>query len=235
MSPTEVVDHALTLGVQAVAITDHDTTEGNDEAVAAGRERGLPVVPGVEISTEWNGLTFHLLGYGLKRFTARVKGVFAFLLESRRQRNPRIIQKLQDLGIDVTLDEVRREANGSVVGRPHFAQVLLKKGAVGSMQQAFDRFLARDGAAYVDKERLPPEQACALIKEAGGIIALAHPRLVERERPGSLQGVLEHLFPLGLGGIEAYYSRHTPADVARYLRLAREHHLLVTGGSDFHR
>jgi predicted metal-dependent phosphoesterase TrpH len=232
MSPVEVVDTALARGIRAVAITDHDTIEGNGEAVAAGQERGLPVVPGVEISTEWEGLTFHLLGYGMNRVTARVQEAFAFLVESRQQRNPKMVEKLRRLGIDLTLDEVAREANGSVVGRPHFAQVLRKKGAVRSLQEAFDRYLGRGAPAYADKKRLPPAAACSLIEEAGGLSVLAHPGLVGKER---LPGLLQYLYSLGLAGIEAYYSRHTPGQVAHYLRLARDHGLVATGGSDFHR
>ncbi len=235
LTPSEVVAYAQTRGLHAVAITDHDSVEGNDEAGRAGRAVGLPVVPGVEISTQWTGVTFHLLGYGLDRLTERVRRAFEFLVESRRRRNPRMIQRLQDLGVDITLDEVLAEAGGSLVGRPHFARVLLRKGVVGSMQQAFDRYLGRGAPAYVNKERLSPAQSADLIREAGGVMVLAHPGLLEGERPGALAEVLSHLLSLGLAGIEVYYSRHTPEQVARYGELARRHGLLLTGGSDFHR
>jgi 3',5'-nucleoside bisphosphate phosphatase len=235
LTPGEVVAYALARGLGAVAITDHDSVEGNDEAVRVGREAGLPVVPGVEISTQWEGITFHLLGYGLSRLTERVRRSFEFLVESRRQRNPRMIRRLQELGLDITLDEVFAEAGESLVGRPHFARVLLRKGAVGSMQQAFDRYLGRGAPAYVHKERLTPAQSAELIREAGGVMVLAHPGLLEGERQGALAGVLAHLLSLGLAGIEVYYSRHTAEQVARYGELARRHGLLLTGGSDFHR
>ncbi|MDW7711682.1 MAG: PHP domain-containing protein [Deferrisomatales bacterium] len=235
LTPRQVVGYAVERRLTAVAITDHDSIEGNDEAVAAGREAGLPVVPGVEISTQWEGITFHLLGYGLRRLTDRVRGTFRFLVESRHQRNPRMIRRLQELGVDITLEEVLAEAGDSLVGRPHFARVLVRKGAVGSLQQAFDRYLGRGAPAYVHKERLTPAQSAELLREAGGLLVLAHPGLLDGERPGALAGVLEHLLPLGLAGIEAYYSRHNPEQVARYGELARRHGLLLTGGSDFHR
>lgn len=235
LSPAEAVAYAHARGLGALAITDHDSVEGNDQAVRAGRALGLPVVPGVEISSQWEGVTFHLLGYGLSRLTERVRAAFAFLVESRRQRNPRMIEKLRALGVDITLEEVLAEAGGSLVGRPHFARVLLRKGAVGSTQQAFDRYLGRGAAAYVHKERLTPAQSAELIREAGGVMVLAHPGILEEERPNALSDVLAHLLSLGLAGIEAYYSRHTPDQVSRYSALARRHGLLVTGGSDFHR
>lgn len=235
LTPAEVVAYALTRKVAAIAVTDHDSVAGNEEAVRLGRERGLPVVPGVEISSHWNGVTFHLLGYGLTRLTDHVRQAFDFLVESRAQRNPRMIERLQALGVDISLEEVLAEAGESVVGRPHFARVLLRKRAVGSMQEAFDRYLGRGAAAYVNKERLTPAQSAELIREAGGVMVLAHPGILEEERPGALPMVLEHLLTLGLAGIEVHYSRHTPDQTARYGELARRHGLLVTGGSDFHR
>lgn len=235
LTPTEVVGSALALGLQAVAITDHDTIAGNEEAVAAGQASGLPVIPGVEISTRSDGVTYHLLGYGLRRITERVESSFAFLAASRRQRNPQIVERFQRMGIDLSLEEVLREANGALLGRPHFARVLLRKGIVASVQEAFDRFLGRGAPAYVDKKRLSPEEACDVIREAGGVVVLAHPGLIEKERPEILPLVLKRLLDLGLAGVEVYYSRHTRQQVLRYVRLARDRGLIVTGGSDFHR
>lgn len=235
LTPAEVVAEAAAIGLKAIAITDHDTVEGHEEALAAGTQNGIPVLPGVEISTHWQGITFHLLGYGLTRLTRRVRSAFAFLVESREQRNPRMIEKLRGLGIGITLEEVMEEAGDSLLGRPHFARLLARKKVVGSIQEAFDRFLGRGCAAYVDKERLPPAEACELIREAGGTAVLAHPGLVEKDRRGALPQLLEVLLEAGLEGIEAYYSSHTPQQTARYLGLARAHGMLVTGGSDFHR
>ena len=235
LTPREVVDRAARAGLRAIAITDHDGVDGNAEAEDAGRELGVAVVPGVEISTRWDDLTIHLLGYGLRRITGEIRETLARLVRSREERNPRMVQKLREMGIDITMEEVLAEANGSLVGRPHFARVLVRKGVFRSVQEAFDRVLGRGRPAYVDKERLTPTEACAVIRRAGGIPVLAHPGLIEEERPGALPPLLAHLLELGLGGIEAYYSRHTPGQTRRYRALARSRGLLVTGGSDFHR
>jgi hypothetical protein len=235
LTPDEVIEYAASRGLRAVAITDHDTIAGNAPALTAAARAGLEAIPGVEISTHWEGITFHVLGYGMRRVSETVRRTFAFLEESRRQRNPRIAEKLRRLGVEITFEEVVAEAGASLVGRPHFARVLLKKGAVDSQQEAFDRYLGRGAAAYVDKERLAPADACKVIHEAGGVVVLAHPGLVEQDHPGRLPALLKELSVLGLTGIEAYYSRHTPGQTARYLELARRLGLIVTGGSDFHR
>ncbi len=235
LAPAEAVAYAAERGLAALAITDHDTIAGNDEALRAGEACGLTVLPGVEIST-WRGdLTFHMLGYGLTRRTPLVERTFAFLEESRRTRNPRMAARLQQLGVDITIEEVRAEAEGGIVGRPHFARVLLRKGVVGTFQEAFDRFLGRGRPGYVDKERLTPGDACRVIQQAGGVAVLAHPGLVEAERPAALPGLLEELRSLGLQGLEVYYSTHSPDQVRRYGQIARQLDLVATGGSDFHR
>lgn len=235
LTPANIVACAAARKLQAVALTDHDSIEGNAEAEAAGEALGVPVLAGVELSTRWQDLTFHLLGYGLRRRTPRVEASFAFLRESRRQRAPLMVAKLQNLGINITLEDVAREASGSLIGRPHFARVLVRRGVASSHQEVFDRFLTRGAPGYVDKERLAPAEACELIREAGGVPVLAHPGLVEKDRPGRLHELLGALVPLGLAGLEVYYSRHTSDQVQRYGALARHHQLLVTGGSDFHR
>lgn len=235
LSPEAVVERAAGRGLRAIAITDHDTVDGNAEALEAGRRRGIAVVPGVEISTQWEGTTFHLLGYGMRRRPKGVRDTFDFLERSRRERNPRMVEKLRALGIEITLDEVAREAGGSLVGRPHFARVLLARGVVSTVQEAFDRLLGRGAAAYVDKERLVPAAAVELIREAGGVAVLAHPGLIEADRPGLLPRLLDHLIGLGLAGLEAFYSGHSEAESLRYAALAARRGLLVSGGSDFHR
>ncbi|MBI5016631.1 MAG: PHP domain-containing protein [Deltaproteobacteria bacterium] len=234
LTPTEVVRLAADRGLRAVALTDHDTIDGNDEAADAGARFGVEVLAGVEISTHWGGVTFHMLGYGIRPDAPGVRKTFDFLEESRRTRNPRMVERLQFLGIDITMEEILGEAAGSLVGRPHFARVLLRKGVVSSMQEAFDRFLGRGAPAYVNKERLSPADACRLIATSGGVAVLAHPGLIDRDYPGRFPGVLQHLLPLGLDGIEAHYSRHSPGETSLYLAVAQHHGLLVTGGSDFH-
>lgn len=234
LSPTEVVRLARDKGLRAIAITDHDTIDGNVEAILAGRNHHIEVLSGVEISTRWEDITFHLLGFGLQADTRTVRDAFVFLEECRRQRNPLIIDRLRAMGVAISMEEVEAEASGAVVGRPHFARVLLKKRVVASAQDAFDRYLGRGAAAYVDKRRLTPAEAFRLIREAGGVSVLAHPGLVEREFPGRLPALVHHLIPLGLDGIEAHYSSHTVEQTTTYLDLNRRLNLLTTGGSDFH-
>lgn len=234
LAPEALVERACRLGVKALALTDHDTMAGNARAVAAGKQLGPTVLPGIELSTEWHGFTFHLLGYGVTETGPAVATTLAFLLESRQRRNPGIVAKLQQLGINITLEEIRAEAGSEVVGRPHFARVLKRKGVVRSTQEAFERFLGRGAAAYLDKARLSPEAACRLVHDAGGVAVLAHPGIIERERPNLLVALLDHLTHLGLAGIEAYYSSHDPGQTLHYRNLAAQRNLIVTGGSDFH-
>jgi hypothetical protein len=232
-SPTELVRMAWRLGLAAVAVTDHDTVDGLGEALEAGRALGLEVVPGIEISAEFQPGTMHMLGY----FIQPDRPVFAeklrVLQEARRDRNPIIAEKLNALGLAVTMDEVRAAAGGEQVGRPNFARVLLDKGYVSSMGEAFDRYLTKGGPAYVDKFRLSPADSVELIHQAGGLAVLAHPFTL-----GLGEQVLEtfvaDLAACGLDGLEVYYPEHDPDQTRACLELAARHGLAVTGGSDFH-
>lgn len=235
LAPSDVVELAAARGLRAVALTDHDTIAGTGEALEAGLAFGVEVIAGTEISLRWGGATFHLLGYGMRPEAPPLREALDFLAESRRARNPRMAARLRDLGVDVTWEEILAEAGDSLVGRPHFARVLLRKGVVSSIQEAFDRFLGRAAPAYVDKQRLAPAEACDVIARSGGVAVLAHPGLVERDYPGRLPAVLDEMLRLGMQGIEAFHSRHSPEQTASYLDFARRHGLVVTGGSDFHR
>jgi len=233
LSPTELVRLARGAGLAAVAVTDHDTVDGLGEALEAGRALGLEVVPGIEISAEFQPGTMHMLGY----FIHPDRPVFAeklrVLQEARRDRNPIIAEKLNALGLAVTMDEVRAAAGGEQVGRPNFARVLLDKGYVSSMGEAFDRYLTKGGPAYVDKFRLSPADSVELIHQAGGLAVLAHPFTL-----GLGEQVLEtfvaDLAACGLDGLEVYYPEHDPDQTRACLELAARHGLAVTGGSDFH-
>lgn len=233
LSPTELVRLARGAGLAAVAVTDHDTVDGLGEALEAGRALGLEVVPGIEISAEFQPGTMHMLGY----FIQPDRPVFAeklrVLQEARRDRNPIIAEKLNALGLAVTMDEVRAAAGGEQVGRPNFARVLLDKGYVSSMGEAFDRYLTKGGPAYVDKFRLSPADSVELIHQAGGLAVLAHPFTL-----GLGEQVLEtfvaDLAACGLDGLEVYYPEHDPDQTRACLELAARHGLAVTGGSDFH-
>ena len=233
LSPTEVVSRASYKGLKAIAITDHDTMSGVREALDKGEELGLIVIPGVEISVEFEPGEFHMLGYfpfipnGLEGILAKGQQ------ESRTRRNPRIIKRLNDLGMDITLDEVKHVAGDAQLGRPHIAQVLLSKGYVSSMREAFDKFLAKGRPAYVNREKLPPGEAIGLITSHGGIAVLAHPftlGLGDKD----LEDYVKVLRDKGLKGIETYYPEHTKEQVRLYKDTAKNNGLVTTGGSDFH-
>ncbi len=234
LSPSEIVRYAREQGLQAVAITDHDTIDGNAEALDEGAKLGLEVISGVEISAQFDLGSMHILGFFIDIGNTALKERLALLQETRAQRNPKMVEKLRKLGVDLTYDEILHASGGGQVGRPHFAHVLLTKGYVNTVQEAFDRYLGKGAPAYVDKFRFDPKEAMGLIREAGGIPVLAHPFTLHIPSPHQLDALLGELVPLGLMGIEVFYPEHTKDQISLYKDLAQKHDLLVTGGSDYH-
>jgi predicted metal-dependent phosphoesterase TrpH len=234
LRPAEVVRLAKEAGLKALALTDHDTTDGLAEAMAAGEELGVEVIPGVEISAQFTDDTMHILGYFIDFASGQLAARLEVLKQARKERNPKIVAKLNALGLPVTMEQVERLSGGGQVGRPHIARALLESGYVGTMQQAFDIYLKNGGKAYVAKYRFPPKEALDMIREAGGVPVLAHPFTLGMGSAAALKEVLLDLQAKGLAGIEIFYADHSPEQEALYLKLARELGLLVTGGSDFH-
>jgi len=233
MTPTELVAAARAAGLAAIALTDHDTCDGLSEFLAAGKGSEVETLAGVEVSLEFGGRTVHMLGYGINTAHGRLRETLSRLVEGRNKRNTRIVQKLQLLGISIELNEVQAIAGEQIVGRPHFAQVLIQKGVVGSFDEAFDRYLARGRPAYFERFRLSPEEAIHLIAEAGGMAVLAHPYYMGMASD-LIASTLTRLKAAGLVGIEAYYPEHTEGQTRLYVEMAQRFDLLVTGGSDFH-
>ena len=233
-SPKEIVDLAKEQGLKAIAITDHDTIEGNGEAVAAGLDRGLEVIPGVEISVEWNKHPIHILGYYIDWENEDLASQLRSLIAFREERNPQIVKKLNLLGVQLSYDEVKEVAGEGTVGRPHFAQVLVEKGYVKNEDQAFDKYLKRGASAYVDKRRLTPQDGICLIKDAGGIAVLAHPFTTDGIIDREMEQFICRFRQLGIQGIEALYPLHTHQQTLQLQTLAKKYKLLVTGGTDFH-
>lgn len=232
-TPTEVIGLAHQAGVTALAITDHDITSGIPEAIAAGEQYGIEIIPGVEISSLMGSSELHILGYFLDWQDDDLNQRFKSLRDSRHHRNPQIIDRLQSLGIQITYDEVRALAGSDSVGRPHIARALMNKGVVTSAKEAFDRFLGDGKAAYVPRELPSPAEAIRWIKEARGLAVLAHPTWVKvTDQP--LAELVRRLKADGLDGVEVYYSTHAARQTREYLSLAQQLGLLVTGGSDFH-
>jgi predicted metal-dependent phosphoesterase TrpH len=233
LPPSEVLGLAQKAGVSALAITDHDIVDGIPEAIEAGAHLGIEVIPGIEISSRYGESELHMLGYFLDWKDSELSSRLAQLRASRHRRNPRIIDKLNELGLDLTYEEVKALAGTESIGRPHIARVLMVKGYVRSAKEAFDRYLAEGAAAYVPRELPGPAEAIAWIRTARGIPVLAHPTWVKASAEG-LFALCDKLKAEGLGGIEVHYSTHKPQQTSHFLQIARRLDLLVTGGSDFH-
>ncbi len=198
-------------------------------------------IPGVEISAKFPTGTLHILGLGVDEEASGLRGMLDGLREARDERNPRIIARLRQLGLEITMGDVRAAARAMrggrsepVLGRMHIAEALRCTGCVKSTAAAFDRYIGDGGPAYVDKERLSPRQAISAIRSSGGIAVLAHPAQLRCANRAQLERTVRELVDAGLGGIEVYHSDHAPDQVRLYLRLARRYGLTVTGGSDFH-
>ena len=240
-SPAEVVALAEQAELAAFALTDHDTTSGLAEARAAAAEfPGLHFVPGVEVSARYTGGTMHILGLGIDENSPALRGLLASFVGARDERNPKILAKLQAMGIDVDMDDVRQAAESfdpgrpHVIGRMHIAEAMRVKGYAQSIQDAFGRYLGNNGAAFVDKERLEPREVIEGIVAGGGAAVLAHAVQLRITDHQELEDYVGCLAGAGLGGIEVYHPDHSPELTRRCLDLARKLGLLVTGGSDFH-
>jgi predicted metal-dependent phosphoesterase TrpH len=233
LTPREVVRRAKALGLKAIAVTDHDTVAGVEEALEEGILCGLEVIPGIEISVDVTGGTCHLLGYFIDYKDEDLLKRLLFIQRAREERNLKMLQKLKALGIDLTLEEVKAQAKDGQICRPHFALAMIKKGYVSSVDEAFERFLKKGGPAYVEKFRLSPEEAIRMILQSKGIPVLAHPFTLELEKE-EFEIFLKELKQHGLKGIEAYYPDHNIEQTEFYERLGKKYGLLITGGTDFH-
>ncbi len=239
LTPGEIVERAAALGLGAIALTDHDCLDGCREAIARGIPEGLGFLTGVEISADRPaGLpgegSLHILGYRIRIDDPTLNEALLALQAARGDRNPRILERLEALGIPITLAEVEAEADGGHPGRPHIARILVRKGIVATIDEAFDRYLGNGRAAYVGKERMATARAIDLIRAAGGVPVLAHPGLLELEEDQRLEALLGELKSLGLAGLEVFFPDHDPEQTARFARLAARLDLLLTGGTDFH-
>jgi len=233
-APAEVVKMAEAVGLTAVAITDHDTTAGVTEALAAGEELALEVVPGVELSVDHARLgSLHILGYWIQLGHPDLAGRLEDIRGGRGKRNEKILARLAELECPLKLEEVEQIAGGEVIGRPHLAQAMVQRGYVNSTQEAFDSYLARGKPAYMERERMNPDEAVDRIRRAGGVAVWAHPGLVGLDESELEKEVLA-LVSAGLCGIECYYTEHSPRTTELLLKLCRRHDLAPTGGSDFH-
>jgi len=239
LTPEQVISHARRLKLKAIAITDHDTVAGSKEALRSGIPTSLGFLTGVEISSSpppfYPGSgSFHLLGYSISLDDPDLNRTLEKLQQARKNRNPAIINCLNKLGVSITLEEVRQEAGEGQLGRPHIAQLMVKKKVVASIDEAFDRFLGTGKPAYVNKQRVECFKAIEIILGAGGVPVLAHPGLLDYKTENQIDELIGKLKNAGIQGVEVYYSGHTPDQTRLYAELAQRYDLLMTGGSDFH-
>lgn len=233
-TPAELVAEAVRVGLRALAITDHDTFTGFDAAVPHAQNAGLELICGIELSTKYQGSTVHLLGYFPRTLPSQeLRDWLESILDARRDRNRRLIARLQSLGVNITLEDVEAEGR-TLTARPHFARVLVDKGYVKDMQSAFDQYLDESARGFVQRREVPIEDALERILGSGGVPSLAHPVRVAKNNWDKLAEYVEDLAGLGLRAIEVYHSEHSPENVSYYASLAARFGLGVTGGSDFH-
>jgi predicted metal-dependent phosphoesterase TrpH len=228
LSPSEVVDIAAQKGLSTIAITDHDTISGYSEGKRAASACGIDLITGIEINTDWFGKEQHILGYGFDPDSRDLNMKLNDIRAKRKDRISKIVNKLNEIGLKLSAEEVAEKAKGLSVGRPHVAQAMVNKGYARSVKDAFENYLAIGAKAYVPRYKLKPQEAINIINEAQGIAVLAHP---------GIQNLYCEIGPwidIGLKGIEVYHPEHNKENILRYTELARKKGLIITGGSDFH-
>jgi predicted metal-dependent phosphoesterase TrpH len=228
LAPAELVRKAREAGLSALGIADHDTVNGIGEAFDAAAIEGIMLVPGVEINAYHGDFEYHILGYFIDHRDARLAVALAELRAARVRRMQVIVSRLGELGMEVSPEEILAVSGDASVGRPHIARVMVSKGHVSSIREAFDRFIGEGKPAYAPRSKLTPAEAIALIKAAGGLTVLAHPGLWGGDE------LIPQLAAWGIVGLEVYTPDHTGEQIGRYRRFAKELGLIATGGSDFH-
>lgn len=233
-TPREVVRFARDRGFSCIALADHDTVGGVAEALQAGDELGIEVIPAVELSTLYREAEVHILGYCIDYRSAELQAQLQVFADARRNRGRRMVEKLRDLGFDISWEEVKSIAGEGSVGRPHVARALLAKGYIGSIKEAFTpEFIGKGGRAYVERYKMRPEEAIKVIKDAGGVAVVAHPGIY-KDMSGLERDDIDYLVQYGLQGMEVWHTEHSEDVSAYYEGMAREMGLLLTGGSDCH-
>jgi predicted metal-dependent phosphoesterase TrpH len=230
LTPTDLIERAVSRGLEVFALTDHDCTDGIAEALeAAQKHPRLLFIPGIELSTDLPQEEVHVLGYFVDWRNPHFQGRLDHLRYSRLERSQKMLAKLKGLGIEVSWQRVKEIAGDGAVGRPHIALAMLEAGHISSLEEAFDRYLARNSPAYVEREKITPVEAVQLIIDASGLPVLAHPRDLQ-----NLESLLVELKEAGLIGMEVYYQDYDQQAIERLLAIAHQHDLLPLGGSDFH-
>lgn len=233
-APGTLVELAAEAGLSALALTDHDTQEGLGAAVAAAATHHLELIPGVELSLNYDSGTMHLIVLWLDPGSGPLQDRLHGLQSGRTRRNEEIVHKLEEAGLPITIEEVLEEAGGGSVGRPHIAAVMVKHGYVPDIRTAFDLWLGRDRPAYVGRDRLDPREAIGLTRESGAVPVLSHPHTLGITTAPAMADLLTDLKRAGLIGLEAIYGSYRRHEREGYADLARRFELVPSGGSDYH-
>lgn len=228
LTPEQVVREAARIGLGAVGIADHDTVAGIESGLAAAKETGIILAPAVEINTDYGKDEVHVLGYFVDHRSPALNAHLERQRNARFERGKKIVERLNELGVNVSFDRVQEIAGGGAIGRPHVARAVVEAGYAGSINTAFGKYLIRGAPAYVARHKLTPFQAIDMVREADGVPVLAHPGIHKHDE------LIPELIARGLRGIEAYHTEHSSIQAERYVQLARRYNLIATGGSDSH-
>lgn len=232
-SPSQIIKKAADKKIKVIAITDHDTTAGLDEAVQAGKNHGVQVVRGIELNISFPSGEFHLLGLGLNQVSASLAAIVEEVIKNRNERNEQMIKKINDDGVQITLEQLKTDYPNTIIGRPHFAAELVKLGIVKNWQQAFDQYLAKGRKWYCPRVCTNLDEAIIAIKDSGGIPVIAHPMSLYLSW-GRLPDMLKDCYEKGVIGIEAFHPGARVTECLRLEELGRKIGFIVTAGSDFH-
>lgn len=228
LTPEEIVKEAKLVGFSAISITDHDILDGIEPGILAGKKYGVEVIPGVELSARSDDdAEIHILGYYMDLQNETFRERLQDFRETRVVRAKKMVDKLNELGLDIGYDDVLKMADSTSIGRPHVATALVEKGYVATNSEAFNRYLFDGGPAYVQKKKISPAEAIAMILDAGGVPVLAHPGMIQ-------QDIIPELISMGLMGLEAFHPFHSVQLTYYYCDLAKRYKILITGGSDCH-
>ncbi|RCW49923.1 PHP domain-containing protein [Halanaerobium sp. MA284_MarDTE_T2] len=234
LNPEELVKKSAERGLEAISLTDHDTTAGTAEAAQVAKDCGIEFVPGIEISTYHGEAEYHILGYFIDIENQELKKLSDEIIQSRIDRTKKILSNLNEMGYQLDYEDIEEYASGVSIGRPHIARALVKKGYAETIADAFtDKLIGGGSPAYVEKKKVRPETVVKTILKSGGIPVIAHPFLINHGDPLEKKDI-EKLKQAGLKGIEVYQSKHDEVNTLRYKKIAEELNLLITGGSDYH-
>jgi predicted metal-dependent phosphoesterase TrpH len=230
LSPAQIIARAAEIGLKVIALTDHDSIDGIIPALEAAKNfPSLTFIPGVEISTDLADGEAHILGYFIDYASPELAKTLRKSRDSRSGRGKRMVEKLNTLGVKIEWARVQQIAGDGAIGRPHVAQAMMEKGYIKQFEEAFDKYIGHGGPAYVEREKMTPEEAVSMIVNARGLPVLAHPFTVKDP-----EGMVISLKKVGLVGLEVYYKDNTPHQIANTLQLAKKYSLIPTGGTDFH-